>query len=278
MQAVLDDKETTYSVWLIVLGIVLCASLFVLVMVFVLQPPASFASRLGCGIWCGFLLGAYIWMARLRWRWKRVNMRRQAAASGVHGGAALAAIQPFPDETALVLRAVIIHTVSRLRLMISLIEWGVICLIVFSLINAFVVGGDVGAVFLSNLQEHWPDMAVALAVALLLSLRRQYTQIEVNAEGLMFLAQGKTKLVRWDEARLFAVRGPRTSFSKAITYELASANEVITWKPLRRLHWWSIERPIVPFEEYQQQTEELLALIADRTHLPLYDVRQPPAE
>ena len=51
-----------------------------------------------------------------------------------------------------------------------------------------------------------------------------------------------------------------------------------TWKPLRLLYWWSIERPIVPFEEYQQQMEELLALIAARTHLPLYDVRQPSAE
>lgn len=105
-----------------------------------------------------------------------------------------------------------------------------------------------------------------------------YTQLKASHGGLTLATPYTTKLVRWREARLFAVRGPRTSFTQAVTYELASANEVITWKPLRQLHWWSVERPVVPFEEYQRQMEGLLSLIAARTHLPLYDVRQSPGE
>lgn len=278
MRVVPDDKATGYAVLLGILGLCLCVSLVLFWLFFFGQPPGSALVQRE-DVFCTEVLLVATISAIVSWqRWQQINRRRQEAASGVHGGAALAAIHPSPNGAALALRAVIIHKRSRIREMILWIGYSVGCFSVFSLISAFGASGNFGAAFLSNLQEHWPSMAGVSAAALLGSLRRQYTQIEVNAEGLTFSARDKTKLVRWREARLFAVRGPRTIFSKAITYELASATEVVTWKPLRRLRWWSIERPIVPFEEYQQQTEELLALIADRTHLPLYDVRQPSAE
>jgi hypothetical protein len=276
MRVVRDDKETIYAFWIIILGLCLCVGLFLFWMFFFGQPPGSALVQREDVFCTAVLLVATISVVVSWLRWRQINRRRQAAVSGTHGAASLAAIQPFPDEVALPPYTVIVHKRSRLR---EIVLWNLVFYIVayalLLFIDDFLLRGWGWAAFFTDMRSIWPTgvgWPVGVSVASL--MRSPYTQLEVSTFGLTLSTPTKTKLVRWREARLFAVRGPRTSFSKAVTYELASAKEVVTWKPLRRLHWWSIERPVVPFEEYQRQMEALLSLIAARTHLPLYDVRQ----
>lgn len=279
MQAVPDDKANGYAFLLGILGLCLCVGLVLFWLFFFGQPPGSALVQRE-DVFCTEVLLVATISAIVSWqRWRQINRRRQVAASGLHGGELLAAIQPSPNGAALALPAVIVHKKSRLRELALFVVLWVGISGVLTLIDAFLFRGIGWAGFLPEIRTNLLSGGGAVAVGLLVSLLHSpYTQLEIYDGRLVLSAPTKKKTVRWEEARLFAVRAPRTAFSKAITYELASAKEVITWKPLRRLHWWSIERPIVPFEEYQQQTEELLALIEDRTHLPLYDVRQPPAE
>ena len=274
-----DEKDDPYIAVLILIGLGLCAGLFLGWLFLSSRPLADVELRVGAGFCNGLLVLGGIGTLVSWLRWRQINRRRQAAASDVHSGALLAAVQPFPDEAALPLPAVIVHKRSRLReLALFVVLWlGVSGVI--TLMDAFLFRGVGWAGFFAEIRTNLLSFGGASAVGWLVSLLHSpYTQLEIYAGRLVLSAPTKKKTVRWDEARLFAVRGPRTAFSKATTYELASAKEVVTWKPLRRLHWWSIERPIVPFEEYQRQVEALLLLIAARTHLPLYDVRQPPVE
>jgi hypothetical protein len=279
MRVVRDDKATIYAFWIVILGLCLCIGLFLFWKFFFGQPPGSALVQREDVFCTGVLLVATISVVVSWLRWRQINRRRQAAASGEHGGALHAEVQPFPDEAALPLPAVIIHKRSRLR---ELALWVVLLLGatgVFTFIAAFLFQGGGWAGFFTAIQANWPPAGAAVTVGLLKSLLdSSYTELKVNPGKLVLPTPDKTKTVHWEEARLFAVRGPTTPFVSAVTYELASANEVVTWKPLRRLHWWSIERPVVPFEEYQRQMEALLSLIAAKTHLPLYDVRQPPGE
>ena len=279
MRVVPDDKATGYAFLLGILGLCLCVGLVLFWLFFFGQPPGSALVQRE-DVFCTEVLLVATISAIVSWqRWQQINRRRQAAASGIPGVAALATIHPSPNGAALALRAVIVHKKSRLReLALFVVLWvGISGML--TLMDTFLFRGGGWAGFLAEIQTNLLSSGGATVVGCLVSLLHSpYTQLEIYAGRLALSTPTKKKTVRWDEALLFAVRGPRTALSKAITYELASAKEVVTWKPLRRLHWWSIERPIVPFEEYQGQMEALLSLIAARTHLPLYDVRQPSAE
>lgn len=283
MRAVSNDKATTYAFWIIILGLCLCVGLVLFWVFFLSQPPGSKLVQRE-DVFCTDVLSVATISVVVSWlRWRQINRRRQAAASGIHGAAPLAVIQPFPDEAALPLPAVIVHKESRLREIVWFSAVSIVGYTLLTFIDDFLLRNGGWAAFFTDMRIIWPGglgyLVGWLAGASVASLMRSpYTQLEISTFGLTLSTPTRTKLVRWREARLFAVRGPRTSFSKAVTYELASAKKVVTWKPLRQLHWWSIERPVVPFEEYQRQTEALLSLIAARTHLPLYDVRQDTAE
>ncbi len=279
MRVVRDDKETIYVFWIIILGLCLCVGLYLFWMFFFGQPPGSALVQREDVFCTGVLAVATISVVVSWLRWRQINRRRQAAASGTHWAASLAAIQPFPDEDALPPYAVIVHKRSRLREIAWSLGFSIVGYALLDFIYYFLLRSRGWAAFITDIRSIWPTgVGYLVGVSVASLMRSPYTQLEIGVGGLVLSPPTKTKLVRWREARLFAVRGPTTLFGRAVTYELASANEVITWKPLRRLHWWSIERPVVPFEEYQRQTEALLSLIAARTHLPLYDVRQPPGE
>ncbi len=109
MRVVRDDKATTYVFWIIILGLCLCIGLYLFWMFFFGQPPGSALVQREDVFCTGVLLVATISVVVSWLRWRQINRRRQAAASGAHGAAPLASIQPFPDEEALPLPAVIVH-------------------------------------------------------------------------------------------------------------------------------------------------------------------------
>lgn len=117
----------------------------------------------------------------------------------------------------------------------------------------------------------FPLFAVGLFSALWLRSQR----IEVTQEGMTVRhatgwLHGTTR-IRWNEARLFAVRGGKPG-APATRYELSSPYAVVQWTRTRGSQL-SLHRPAIPFAEYDAQMDALIALISGVTGLPLYDVR-----
>jgi hypothetical protein len=73
--------------------------------------------------------------------------------------------------------------------------------------------------------------------------------------------------------RLFAIRGRGKQGTPATRYELATERWAVEWRRLRHVRWYSFEQPEFPFDEYDRQMEALLSLLAAKTGLPLYDLR-----
>jgi hypothetical protein len=128
------------------------------------------------------------------------------------------------------------------------------------------------------------DIIPLLGIVLIMVLWLQSQQIEVTQEGLTVRHtfhdwletntgwRDKKHTIRWNEARLFAVRDGKLG-APAIHYELSGPYAVVKWRRIRRPRWWSLQRSAIPFAEYDAQMEALIALISGVTGLPLYDVR-----
>jgi hypothetical protein len=112
-------------------------------------------------------------------------------------------------------------------------------------------------------------------VLCLTSILRDRERVEATPEGLFVsveTAPARTRSIRWDEARLFAIyQGKETG--ESIEYELSGPVTILRWHRLKQTRWSSWRKPALPFYEYDRQMEALLALIAARTGLPLYDLR-----
>lgn len=120
-------------------------------------------------------------------------------------------------------------------------------------------------------------------IAVLAAWNGARQRLEVSAHGLTVLSSASpqdAKTIRWHEARLFAVypRGPRSA--PPIWYELSGPTTIIRFARIRRpmpfvpFSLLGATKPVVPFEEYDRQMEAVLGLIAAKTGLLLYDLRQ----
>lgn len=85
-----------------------------------------------------------------------------------------------------------------------------------------------------------------------------------------------------NQATLFAIH-PRSPFhaneqpdQRPVRFELTTAEEIMRWSwwPGKGVSFFSLTRPAGSPAEYEQQMRAMLALIQERTHLPLYDLRK----
>ena len=74
----------------------------------------------------------------------------------------------------------------------------------------------------------------------------------------------------WNDARFFSLHGGVRS-KRLFLYELSSMKGSVVWMELRSSSL--LLKPLVPFEYYQQQMNALSELVAAKTNLPLYDLR-----
>jgi len=103
-----------------------------------------------------------------------------------------------------------------------------------------------------------------------------HQQIKATEVGLASNNGKKVTTVPWNEGRLFALYGTfgAQKSGAAITYELSSARDIVRWTwVLRKTYWVGLE-PTIPHDEYNRQMQELLSLVAAKTGLPLYDLRE----
>lgn len=133
-------------------------------------------------------------------------------------------------------------------------------------------------------------MLFALLIALLLGLPalqglilapRQ--ELRATEKGLLCRKGLRLSFIPWSQARLFGVIARKQG---VLAYELASETSLIRWTdrvvgvygsafppgmvglvPLR------LARPALSQEEYHEQIDQLVVLVAERTGLPLYDLR-----
>ena len=233
-------------------------------------------------IYIGFMsLIALITMIPQGRYWKRQERRRQEAAQGAQ--ALLAAEQPAPDANALTLPITIEQRPNRMLLLIPAL------IAVLAIVFAF----SIVYIYPQSLSPHhsvpqstlYAIAAVAfIALALLggllffVTYYRVRQQITVTQDGILMLGVRKVHSMRWDEVLLFAIDGMYNTkkVTEPFLFELSSANEVIRWnwlrKSTRRIIF--LAKPAVPRAEYERQMQALNSLIAARTGLPLYDLRE----
>ena len=96
-------------------------------------------------------------------------------------------------------------------------------------------------------------------------------QIEVTADELIYTSDWFTRHVTWQEAQIFAMRGEtkRQRFP-FVLYVVASASVDIKWRRIRRPNKWM--QPATSFIDYREDCDDLLALIAAKTGLALYEL------
>lgn len=244
------------------------------------------------------------WMTRF---WKRLEQRRQAAARGDPN--LLAADQPRPDANALSVPTVIgqpstrdqissapgplsLPTTIRQRLsrtvvlffgaavLLAAVSAVVATLILSALLPPHVFLSLTAIIIIAVILLFLFVVLFGIILAVIYAKVRQ--QLTVTETGLIMPGFGQVHSVSWREARLFAIDGVvgAKRYPHPALFELSSASDVVRWTWLRRSNGKLIffARPMLPEEEYNQQMRALLSLIAARTGLPLYDLRDKPAQ
>ena len=214
--------------------------------------------------------------------WKRLEQRRQAAARGDQS--LLAVGQPMADANALPLPTTI---VQRPNWAVLLAIPGII--MILTIVFVLVIINLLPPMLPSH--RHVPAFvpiiiaAVTIFIMLLISLLllvvmyyRVRQQITVTQDGILMFGFRKIHAIRWDEAQLFAIIGlyGAKKYNSPFFFELSNANEVIRWnwirKNTRKLIFFA--RPTVSQADYDRQMQALNSLIAAKTGLPLYDLRE----
>ena len=214
------------------------------------------------------LVGLFLAQGAWRARWERaarMDMARQAAARG--GGRIL----PLRGELRAPEPATLTPTVTLAHGM----AWSSRAnLVTFGALLALTQIGFAG-LLLSAEHDHQTisltgsliteGILIGFLAVIFLSLYVSWRQrIEVTGDGVTVRQLGRSRSIRWSDARLFARVG-------LATYELSGEQSVVRWVRARDT---SAFRPTIPFMDYQRQMDGLLLLAEERTHLPLFDLTE----
>lgn len=227
---------------------------------FRVDPPIPFP-------WMGVLL---CWILRDLWglrQLKQEEPRRQAAAAPASSGI-LATTQPPPNATALPLPATIALMTGWAATLVGSL-W----------LLPFVTLAAASFVILIWSTAQTPQILVVsllLAVPLLALLQlSMYQRIEVTEAGLTLVSWSGRQRIPWQEVRLFAIAPGIKPTKPPSRFELASPTVLVRWdQAIREGRPLLFQRLFGPPQEAVHQRELLLSLIAGRTGLPLYDLRQ----
>ncbi len=123
-------------------------------------------------------------------------------------------------------------------------------------------GGMPEWAFLLSIEAILSFILGCLLLTFIIMLRSRLMVTEAN---IMFWELGRRDIVRWSEVKLFAIL-------KNGNFEVASATGRVELRIIDKPKH-ALQRPDIPFEEYQRKMDGLLLLIAARTGLPLMDLR-----
>lgn len=245
------------------------------------------------------LTGVALW--RYFFRWSNIERLRQVAALPENTLILPAQEQPDLDETALPLpatievrstwKAPIICFLLLTFLTSSLTAWflyehppqsepsdAYTFAAIFLLVCAVLFSASIAALMLSAGYQRIEVTEQGLHVSSpLLAWRQADNQrFEISKQNGR-IGSSKT-MIPWNEAALFAVFPPHRISQRTylpIIYELSGPKTIVRWMRVRQdMPWFhKNHQPTLPFDDYERQMEALLALIAAKTGLPLYDLR-----
>ncbi len=209
--------------------------------------------------------------------YKKAEEQRIAAIEGGNSGK-IAEEQPITNTLTLTL-PVTLTVRSNWRFIVSfmllpmclVLAIGSLLLYYFFLRETFLFSGKHAGLLLAILGGAVVFLFIVISVALLISTRRMRQYIQVSENGIQGRFLGQESSLRWDEIRLFALWGGKSKSMRA--YEIAGINGMVRWTIPVKKRWYNPLVPTQPFEEYNQQMRAVLALIATKTQLPLYDLR-----
>lgn len=222
---------------------------------------------------------------------KRLEQRRQAAARGDHN--LLAPEQPLQDATALPLPVtlgrhhkgkiyILILTVNLLLLLILSIPLYIVLPHLFPLSPGSSLSQQAFAMIIMGIFVFLVLLVFGLLLGILYA--KEQEQLTVTEYGLMKIGLwGKVQSVSWQEARLFAISGTnglkktgRLAARIPSQYELSSAHDIIRWGPLpdTNIQAFVSGETASPLPAQGNYRQALHSLIAARTGLPLYDLRE----
>lgn len=204
---------------------------------------------------------------------RRLEQRRldlyQAAAAGDTSLAPLADPQPVPDGTALSLPAT--FRLQRNWRGILVICGGIACYVWVSFaafLNLFFAPADIIGWLLSTTAA--TGCAFGLFLVVLARIPRQW--LEVTEDRLIF-REGFPSALLWKDITLFAIPTGSQRGKPVMRYELLGSTQSFCILRPARGRLLQLDQPVLPFEEYDQQMEALLSVIAAKTGLALYDLR-----
>jgi len=221
---------------------------------------------------------------RVRYQ-ERLEQRRQAAARGDRN--LLASEQPQPDATALPLTITLrrrhsgmmylrVLTIVLLLVLILSILVYIVLAFLFPLLYRPQLSPQTFTLIILGIFAFVFLLVVGLTLGILYSQERE--QLSVTEYGLIKIgAWGKVHSVSWQQVRLFAIDGVYglRKMDRIIPtrYELSSAHDIVHWGPLLDTAIVSAEASC-PLQAQANYRQALHSLIAARTGLPLYDLRE----
>ena len=260
------------------------------ILLFLLHESNPFPSIIYFIIFATNIPGIISVIKRVRYQ-ERLEQRRQAAARGDHN--LLAAEQPLPDATALPLTITLRRRHSGKMYMRLLTIMLLLVLILFiplyialSYLFPLLPGSQLSSQTLSLIILGIFTFVILLVLGLSLGMlyAREREQLTVTEHGLMKIGLwSKIQRVSWQEVRLFAISGTnglkktgRLAARIPSQYELSSANDIIRWGPLpdTNIQAFVLGETASPLPVQGNYSQALHSLIAARTGLPLYDLRE----
>ncbi len=101
--------------------------------------------------------------------------------------------------------------------------------------------------------------------------------VNATETGLQARFNGRRMRIAWEDARFFSVEGFGSKdaiyHKQPLVYTLSGEQGGVTWLQLLSEHQSGLQQSVLPFDQYQQQSQALLELVASRTNLPLHDMR-----
>ena len=210
--------------------------------------------------------------------WERIERRRFAAVRG--NRLFLAAEQPTPDTTSLPLPTTIITPRRGKKAFLLIIGMALLIAMFFAGwftwfdSNPLLLVADHLLNFLALSAIGFVAASMLFFAILFSPLARQ--QIKATEVGLAAREGMQAPTIMWHEARLFAMYGTygRQKSGASITYELSSARNIVRWTWFLRKTSWVDLGPTISHDEYNRQMQALLSLVAAKTGLQLYDLRE----
>ncbi|GCE08290.1 hypothetical protein [Dictyobacter aurantiacus] len=205
--------------------------------------------------------------------WRRIEQRRFAAASGDHAWDAIE--QPTANPAALGLPVTIpmrTHATQNTWHLARIIVMMVIYFVVLSALCAW--SSDILIVISRN--RFYDFLFACIFLFLLVALLFLWSRSKVSKPNVIVTEQGAqvgSSLVKWEEARLFAMY--KNLNASGTTYELSSVSDIVRWTVFPGSVEKSTEESshTAPADEPSRQVRALNELVVARTGLPLSDLR-----